>query len=64
MMNGTAVIMKTMMDNAERTRAMLLSWVDEYERLLGYGQDPNLPPRTATIRDFWRGEGKPDLDGR
>ena len=41
--------------NLERQREMLLSWVDELERLL------DKEPRTAQLRQFWRNEGKPKL---
>jgi hypothetical protein len=46
--------------DAERRRAMLLSWVDEAERDAGYGQNGR-PPRTAQIRQFWRDSGEPIL---
>jgi hypothetical protein len=39
---------------------MLLSWVDELERLEGYGQ-PGSNPRTSQLRKFWRDSGEPDL---
>lgn len=42
--------------NSTRQRAMLLSWVDELERLLG------ITPRTSQIRQFWRDSGEPELD--
>jgi len=42
--------------NSTRQRAMLLSWVDELERLLG------VRPRTSQIRQFWRDNGEPELD--
>jgi len=42
--------------NSERKRAMLLAWVDEYERTLG------IKPRTSQIRQFWRSQGCPSLD--
>lgn len=47
-------------ENLERKRAMLLSWVDEIERLRGYG-DEGKPPRTSQIRKFWRESGEPVL---
>jgi len=54
---------KTMRENdAQRRRAMLLSWVDEAERECGYG-DPGMPPRTSQIRQFWRECGEPELRG-
>ena len=45
---------------ATRQRAMMLSWVDEWERTLGYGEAEN-PPRTAQIRQYWRQIGEPRL---
>lgn len=42
--------------NMERQRAMLLSWADELERVLGK------KPRTSQIREFWRNHGSPLLD--
>ena len=42
--------------NLTRQRAMLLSWVDELERLLA------MTPRTSQIRKFWRDQGEPRLD--
>lgn len=44
------------MANSTRQRAMLLSWVDELERLL------DMRPRTSQIRQFWRNQGEPELD--
>lgn len=43
-----------------RKRAMLLSWVDEFERDLGFGSEGQ-PPRTAQIRKWWRDQGEPEL---
>lgn len=42
----------------ERMRAMLLCWVDDLERELGYGTDER-PPRTSEIRQIWREMGQP-----
>jgi hypothetical protein len=50
------------LEDARRRRAMLLSWVDEAERALGFGQKGQ-PPRTAQIRQWWRDSGEPDLGG-
>jgi len=44
----------------ERRRAMLLSWVDEAERFLGYGSNGQ-QPRTAQIRQWWRDQGEPRI---
>ena len=45
---------------AERRRAMELSWVDEDERMLGYGEKGK-QPRTAEIRKDWRQRGEPPI---
>jgi len=50
--------MQVQAENEERKRAMLLSWVDEIERLMGYGEDGK-PPRTSQIRRYWRENGEP-----
>lgn len=42
--------------NSTRQRAMLLSWTDEIERLIG------ITPRTSQIRAYWRNHGSPSLD--
>ena len=47
-------------DNGIRRRAMLLSWVDDFERDLGYGA-AGMPPRTAQKNKYWRDSGQPDL---
>lgn len=46
--------------NMRRRRAMILSWADEIEREMGYGE-PEQPPRTAQIRQWWRDQGEPPL---
>ena len=46
--------------NWEKRRAMMLSWVDELERLLEYGNTDH-PPRTSQIRQYWRDSGEPSL---
>lgn len=46
----------------ERMRAMILCWVDECERELGYGSRDR-PPRTAQIRQWWRQAGQPAPKG-
>jgi len=46
--------------DCQRRRAMFLSWVDDYERDLGYGV-AGMPPRTAQKNKFWRDSGQPDL---
>ena len=62
MNNGTSAIIAMMLGNAERTRAMMLSWVDEFERMLGYGDpDTGKGPRTAQIRGDYRNRGEPPL---
>lgn len=64
---GTAALygliqnVQTLMENdAQRRRAMLLSWVDEAERDCGYGNSGK-PPRTAQIRAWWRDQGEPEI---
>lgn len=48
--------------NLERKRAMLLSWVDEIERMQGYGEPgSNKGPRTAQIRKDYRDRGEPPI---
>jgi len=58
----TQRITSEILADAQRRRAMLLNWVDEAERHLGYGQ-PGKPPRTSQIRQYWRDNGEPDLAG-
>jgi hypothetical protein len=53
-------LLRLLEENSERRRAMLLSWVDELERINGYGE-PGNQPRTAQIRQFWRDSGEPDI---
>jgi hypothetical protein len=49
-------------DRAERTRAMMLSWVDDYEREMGYGDpESGKGPRTSQIRRWWREMGEPEI---
>ena len=48
----------------ERMRAMLLCWVDDLERELGYGSGGDHPPRTSEIRQIWREMGQPAPKGR
>ena len=59
--NGTAMIYKMLTDQLERQRAMMLSWVDDDERMLGFGIDEDKPPRTSQIRSWWKNQGSPDL---
>jgi len=53
---STQRINDILMANLTRQRAMLLSWVDEIERL------EERKPRTSQIRQFWRNQGEPPLD--
>jgi len=62
-MNGTAfpgehkldVVVQRQEKSAERMRAVMLLWIDEFERMLG------LSPRTAEIRKWWREQGEPEI---
>ena len=61
---GTAVLHEMLQDLCEgrtsenaRRRAMLLSWVDEAEREMGYGE-PGQPLRTSQIRHLWHERGE------
>ena len=55
---STAARLEQRATQGERVRAMLLCWVDEYERELGYG-GLGRPPRTAQIRQWYRQQGPP-----
>ncbi len=46
--------------DCQRRRAMFLSWVNEMERHLDFGE-PGHPPTTAQKNKYWRDAGKPNL---